>query len=127
MFSATNAFQKILKNKIEILLNHIRFNQTRSPPEKLFAPPPRQNQLYVFSGILISAPSKLGFAPRPPYPQHLLPLAGLTLTLVGFIILVCCFFGSIQLYFEGLKPAAMRSQFYFHFTFGYPENFMCRA
>ena len=62
------------------------------------------------NGTLISAPSELAFAPHP-YLKHLLLLAGLTLTLVGLIIFVCAFLAAFNPTLEGLKPAALRSQF----------------
>ena len=37
-FIAAESFKKILNDKSEISFNHVYFNQTRSPPEKIFAP-----------------------------------------------------------------------------------------
>ena len=57
-FRAADAFQKIPNNKSEISFNHVYFNQTRSTQKNVLPPPPPrpgQNQLYVYSRVLISA------------------------------------------------------------------------
>ena len=54
--SAADAFQKIPKDKSEISFNHVYFNQTRSPQRNVPPTPPKQNQLYVYSGILLAPP-----------------------------------------------------------------------
>ena len=52
----------------------------------------------------LAPPLSYSFRPSPyPFLNHLLLLAGMTLTLVGLIIFVCGFFGSIQLYFRRFK------------------------
>ena len=95
-FSAADSFQKILHNKSEISFSNIYFNQTRvlepnrlQSPRKIFRSRPKQNQLYVYSCISISATSPKDFAPPPTLTsKHLLLLAGLASTFVGSILFV---------------------------------------